>query len=47
MGQKGLKAELIIERSIGSTGAMNGVKGAVQKGNSKEKLRGYFGKLMG
>ena len=46
MDQKRLKAELIIERSAGSSGAMNRVKGAIQKGNIKGELGGYFGKMM-
>ena len=42
--EKGIKAKLIIGRSIGSTGAIDRVKGAIQKGNSKGELRRYFGK---
>ena len=44
MDQKGLKAKLFIEGSTGNTGAANRAKGGGQKGNSKGKLRGYFGK---
>ena len=45
MDQKRLKSKLIIERSAKSTGAMNRAKGAIQTGNSKGELRGYFGKI--
>ena len=45
MDQKRLKAKLIIERSTRSTGTTNRAKGAIQKGNSKGEVRGYFGKM--
>ena len=44
MDQKGLKAKLIIERSVKSTGTTNRVKGNDPKGNSKGKLGGILRK---
>ena len=44
MDQKRIKAKLIIERSTQDAGTTNRAKGAIQKGNSKEKLRGILWK---
>ena len=47
MDQKRLEVKLFIERSTGNTRAANRAKGNGQKGDSKGKLRGYFGKING